>query len=262
MKALLITIALLGSMPCRGGDAPMRLEVLGVPFPIHLKHPENPTDESPPEHYPMVRNRIAKCLPGELYDVRAFLRDSGAGIKDGGFAWYSPTAKLLVVRTASDDLDFVETIVSPGCTLAAINLHVSGEIFIQPAGGGQVPPTQRIRWESDTQSGLQAISGANGKGALSYSCELEVIILPNNQQADLRASLKVTFEERDYSIISSAGIALSKPHAVLLGTTPSGDEVRFQITASVQPVVPALGRDDAGGRKRLKECIEKALGSR
>jgi hypothetical protein len=261
MKALLVVLIAFVAQPDCGAEQPAeRLMLLFVPSTLHIKRekePTNPLNPPEPQYYPLIPNRILDCLPGKLYDVRGFFEEEGAKFGTTGFAWYNPDAKLLAVRAGRADLEFVEQMLA-GCYNPPVNLHVKGEAVVQSKGAGDVPPAQQVRWEIDTQPSQRAVVSASG-GALGYSYEFEPIMHPDGKFIGCSMAAKVTFDGREYSATTSATIALSKPYSLLLGTTPSGDEVRLQLRLDVQQPVPPSPLDDPATEKRLRECIERAL---
>jgi hypothetical protein len=261
MKSLLPIIALFTALFSLCAEDPAdRIELFYMPGSLHVKLPKDQTGSPNEKFYPLTPNRVSDCLPGKLYDVRAYFEERGAIFGKVGFAWYNPDSSLLAVRAASADVDFIEMSIG-GCYCPPINVRLKGEVVVQSAAGGEIPPEHRLRWEISTQGGQAVTTSAVGSGALGYSCEIESILGPNKKYIDCRMSVKVTYDNREYSALLTTTIPLSKRHSLLVGTTPTGDEVRVQITPTLEEISPSSPLDDAPTKKRLIECLEHALRS-
>lgn len=233
------------------------IEVYAAPRVLHVK--EQPAGATYAlQLHPRIPNRIAAIMPGDLYDVRGTFGSKGIQLTPGTFAWYSPEARALVVRGTALDLAVVDQYMYEGAYCPTGTLKIDGEVGIQPVEG-EITAAQRVLWQvfSVGDRASLSASGANGPG---YSIELEPGgVLGGDDGFQYRMVVKVIHEAREYSATSSATIPFSKPHTVLVGTTPEGAEVRCTFTVHLQVSDTSSPVDDHDRRAKLRGEIGEAL---
>jgi hypothetical protein len=262
MRGLILVFILLCTF-CfvRAEGTPNDMELLFVPWALHLKQPPPSGSAKTGGTYPLVPNRASECLPGLLYDVREHFTASGARFRDHDFALFCPEANLLVVRAADDDRRFVREVVGATAFCPPSNLQLTGEVIVQPTGAEptKAEAANRLRFVAHTQSGMPTTLSASGSTAIGYTCEIQLVLDPGARFVDYQMVIKVLHGGREYSATSTSAIPLAKPHSMLLGTTPTGDEVRFVFTPTLHRTEPLSPLDDPERKKWLLECIGKAL---
>jgi hypothetical protein len=234
--------------------APLKLAVISAPGAWHIRTAE--PGKQPSEVYPAVLNRVSECLPGALYDLRTLFEEYGAKFGANSFALYNPEAQVMLVRGAPEEVDSICTFVSGGTYCPTACMRIAFELVAKPGSGAEVRGTGRARWEMLTKGGIPYTATLSGGDALSYSCEFEPLLEPFGRSIDYRMLLKVKFEGREYSTTAEASAPMEKPHSILVGTTPAGEEITLTFTPTLipPPITPPWSDEKL---ESVKKCVEK-----
>jgi len=209
--------------------------------------------------FPLCENRISKCLPGSLYDVRELFTSIGIIFKKNDFAWYHPKSQYLIVYAPRQQLDLIEIAIAvPRCTNPPATFILDAKISISsPDSTKSKKPIEALLLKSYSNSGHRLLMTATTKNGIGYKWEFEGVAGPSGLTLNYAMVMTINYRKREYSSTNSAVLYPGNEHSYLLGQTLDGRNVQLHLKAKTEQM--NLSKQKQFIDSRLLECIREQL---